>query len=131
MPGNVANADVGSPPRVMPDNLSRQFTEVRDQLGIDNPATADGRSVRAAIATNSRKTFQREVACNTVAAALMEVYFEANRHHAFYVYFFPEGAHDPTGVSTAGRYAMRFVPEFERVTEIGKMALRFSITEVL
>lgn len=130
MPGNVANASVGSPVRIMPDHLSRSFTEAREYIGNGNDLN-DGTSIRRALTTNSRKYFDREVAIGSVEAAALKVFYEANRHRAFYFYFFAEGTYDATGVSATGRYIVRFDGGFDRVREMGRHAIRIRLAEIL
>ena len=130
MPGNVAAVDVGTPARVMPDSLSRAFTETREYIGQTNSAS-DGRSTRAALTTNSRKYFEREIGLGDADSATMAAFFAANRHRAFYFYFWREGAFDATGTSSAGRYAVRFEPSLDRARGIDRQVFRYRIAEAL
>lgn len=104
MPGNVSAPDYGTPARVMPRALAAAFSESRSYDAMLNEYV-DGATQAAAINSISVRRFRFTGRDQTNA---LRTFFMATGHLPFYFYFFAEGAHDPTGVATAGRYGVVF-----------------------
>lgn len=114
MPANVAAPSYGTPPRVMPRALCVSFEESRDYDGVVN-SYQDGRRTAVAISGNSRRRFRMTSRDQTNA---MRNFYLATGNRPFYFYFWKEGAHDPSGVSTAGRYGCVFEGDYSETTEM-------------
>ncbi len=127
MPGNVAAA---SPSTVMPEVLARSFVAASEFL-IDVNEYADSSVQTKAITTTSRKTWRLAAVMDATLLGTMRTFWEARRNgEPFWFYFWREGAHDPTGLSTVGRYAAVFVGGWNEVTTLGRSIVELMIQEV-
>lgn len=114
MPGNVSAPDYGSPVRVMPRALAASFSESRSYDGMLNEYV-DGNTQALAINSNSVRRFRFTGRDQSNA---LRTFFMATGHLPFYFYFFAEGAHDPTGIATAGRYGVVFEGNFTEASDL-------------
>ena len=110
MPGSVQNA---MPVRVLPQSLCRAF--VREQ---EYPFTANeyrnGESQRRVFATNSRKRWRMTKRLSPAELQALRDFYDARYGPTEPFYFYdpyetnPKFSHDASGVTIAGRYAVRF-----------------------
>lgn len=127
MPGNVAAA---APATVMPVVLSRAFA-AGSEFVVDVNEYADSSVQTKAITTTSRKTWRLAAAMDATLIGTLRTFWEARRNgEPFYFYFWREGAHDPTGLSTVGRYAAVFVGGWNEATNLGRTIVELVIQEV-
>jgi hypothetical protein len=126
MPGNVSVSPAST---VLPDFLSRAFTETRVYEGRINEYP-DGNSQRVADVANSRRSWQRTAGLGESQMATLEAFYLGHIGLAFWFYPFTDGTYDATGVSTSGRIKVRFDEEFTRSVEIGAGSAQFRLLEV-
>lgn len=134
MPGSVNNAvAVG----VLPQALCTAFTERRDWASRVNEYHDGSRQSTAQVSTPRRSWGLRQRLIATVLETLYTFYL-AHQHAAFYFYNPKEPAtgqavgsnYDATGVSTQGRYLVRFAGDWAQTTYIPRADCTLELIEV-
>lgn len=133
MPGAVVAATASV---VMPLSLSSLFEEQRTVEIFENEY-AGGESQRRQRAATSRKSWRLAKRCSAAEMATLEAFIVARQGGlgAFYFYNGPETvpiwAWDPTGVSTVGRYVVRFAnARFLKALNIARATMDLELVEV-
>jgi hypothetical protein len=125
MPGSVANA---SPTMVLPFSLSTVFSEQRHFAARVNEYRG-GEAQRMVLVATSRRTFtQTKRLCPTDLLTL-RTFRDTVNHRAFYFYHPKEGTYDPTGVSTTGRYTVRFDGNWSQTSYIPRTEAQIRMVE--
>jgi hypothetical protein len=64
--------------------------------------------------------------------ATFRAFFTARRHEPFYFYdpWDANFAYDPTGVSSTGRYVVRFACPWQQVNDIARIDINLAIIEI-
>ena len=131
MPGNVAS--YGSGLDVLPNQVVSAFGETRTYETVMN-GYADGRSQVRAIQTISRKRFTQERPVTYAQKAALLAFYLAHIGIAFYFYDLaltsPIYTYDATGVSTTGRYTVRFDGTWSEAMALGRWHCGLSLVEV-
>lgn len=126
--GSVANA---APVTVMPASLCTAFAESLEvvALGVEYH---DGTLERSRLAATSRRRFRLEKRLSTAALTALAAFWAARRGELepFYFYHGKEGAHDPTGVSTAGRYTVRFASAWSESWGMARADVALELVEL-
>lgn len=113
MPGNVPTASTAV---VMPLSLSRLFEHAREYTIRDNEYPS-GEAQRRAMTTTSRKRWTLSKRLTPTDHDTLRAFFLARRGPVSPFYFYdgsertPLWSWDATGVSTTGRYLVRFANE--------------------
>jgi len=118
MPGNIQNA---IPTGVMPHTLCTAFAESREYAQLQ-AQYHDGTTERSQLASTSRRTFkvsQRLTAGKTIA---LKAFWDNQQGGVvpFLFYNLAEGAYDPTGNSTQGRYTVVFRCNWAQTTGLAR-----------
>jgi hypothetical protein len=104
MPGNIQNA---APSGVMPYALCAAFSEAREYAQLQ-AQYHDGTTERSQLAASSRRTFKLSQRLNATSAAALKTFWDSHQGG--------EGAYDPTGNSTQGRYTVVFRGNWSQIT---------------
>ncbi len=117
MPGSVANADVGTPARVLPQMLATAWRHAR-VYPVEVNEYAGGESQRAYRGTSSRKRWELAVRLTAAALVALREFYESCKGplEAFYFYDPFDVADgqvigsnwDASGANVTGRYVVRF-----------------------
>jgi hypothetical protein len=126
MPGSVANA---APSTVMPAMLCAAFTRSQS-WPVHINTYAGGESQRSVDAANSRKAWNLTGIFTATELAAMRNFWNARKGgQPFYFYDFSEGAHDPSGVSAAGRYTVTFRGGWEQQAMFPRTTIDLELVE--
>ena len=114
MPGSVQNA---VPSGVMPYALCTGFSESREFVQLQ-AGYHDGTTERSQIAQTSRKTFKLAQRLTTARVTSLKAFWDGQQGGVvpFLFYNLAEGAYDPTGNSTQGRYTVVFRGNWSQTT---------------
>ena len=114
MPGNLQNA---APSGVMPYALCTAFSESRE-YGQLQAQYHDGTTERSQLTQTSRKAFRLAQRLTASRAAALKTFWDAQQGGVvpFLFYNLIEGAYDPTGNSTQGRYTVVFRGNWSQTT---------------
>ena len=106
MPGNIQNA---VPIGVMPYALSVAFSESREFIQFQ-AQYHDATTERSQLAQTSRKTFKLAQRLTVARVTTLKAFWDNQQGGVvpFLFYNLAEGAYDPTGNSTQGRYTVVF-----------------------
>ena len=134
MPGSVSNAvAVG----VLPASLCTAFKEVRNWQSRANDYH-DGARQSMAVVSTSRRAWSLKRRLAAAAIATLWTFWTGNQHTAFYYYdpFEPASGqavgsnYDATGVSTQGRYTVRFNGDWNESIFIPRADCTLDLIEV-
>lgn len=116
MPGNIQNA---APNGVMPDALCTAFSESREYLQFQ-AQYHDGTAERSQLAQTSRRTFKLAQRLAAARVAALKTFWDSQQGGVvpFLFYNLAEGAYDPTGNSTQGRYTVVFRGNWSQTTNM-------------
>ena len=132
MPGNVAS--YGSGLDVLPNQTVSAFAETRTYETVMN-GYPDGWAQVRALVTLSRKRFVQERPLTATAMAALLAFYLAHIGQAFYFYDLaltsPIYTYDATGVSTTGRYTVRFDGTWSETMMLGRWHCGVSLVEVV
>lgn len=128
MPGNVALA---SPATVMPYTLCSAYQETHEQVQTVAGPYADGRVQAATLTTLPRKTWDLTGVMPFADFEDLLTFYADRRgpHEPFYFYPLRDD-YDETGVSTTGRYTVRFDSAFIRSHRLARDSVMFRLIEV-
>ena len=134
MPGSVNNA---APVGVLPQSLCAAFSEKREWASRVNEYHDGARQSSGMVSTSRRSWSLRKRLKPTVLQALWN-FWTGNQHTAFYFYNPKEPAsgqpvgsnYDATGVSTQGRYTVRFDGDWNQSTYIPRADCTLELIEV-
>ena len=132
MPGNVAAA---APTTVLPDFVSRSF-EYASEFEVDLNYYADGSGQAKAITTTPRRIWRASAKMMSDAqlTALRSFWLARKCVEPFYFYYWrettPLGAVDNTGVSTVGRYTVKFNGQWSEDFTLGVLHTDIELIEV-
>ena len=106
MPGSIQNA---APSGVMPYGLCTAFSESREYVQLQ-AQYHDGTIERSQLAQTSRRTFKLAQRLTATRVAALKAFWDGQQGGVvpFLFYNLAEGAYDPTGNSTQGRYTVVF-----------------------
>jgi hypothetical protein len=118
MPGNLQQA---APDGVMPYALCTAFSESREYVQLQTQYH-DGAIQRSQLAQTSRRTFALSQRLTGAMAIALKAFWDAQQGGAspFVFYNLIEGAYDPTGNSTQGRYTVRFQGSWSQTTGLAR-----------
>lgn len=128
MPGNVQLADAVE---VLPIELSAAFAEEYAWLIVESGPYADSSSQRRYDGTTSRRAWS--VAKRMTADEWDDLldFFALRKGALEPFYFYPNADdHDPTGVSTTGRYRVRFEAGLSRSMQFARSAVDLRLIQV-
>ena len=132
MPGSVQNA---VPAAVLPRSLSRAFGHAREYIVIENEYR-NGESQRSRLVETSRKRWRTVRRLTPTLLEALRDFYDARKGPQEPFYFYdpwdttPKFSHDPTGVSTAGRYTVRFEGYWEQMVGMGRADAEISLVEL-
>jgi hypothetical protein len=134
MPASVNNA---APVGVLPQSLCTAFSERREWASRVNEYHDGARQMAALVSTSRRSWSIRKRLKPTVLQALW-TFWAANQHTAFYFYnpkdvlsgYAVGSNYDATGVSTQGRYTVRFNGDWNQSTYIPRADCTLELIEV-
>jgi hypothetical protein len=114
MPGSIQNALASG---VMPDALCIAFSESREYAQLQ-AQYHDGTTARSQLAQTSRRTFKLTQRLTAARAAALKSFWDGQQGGVvpFLFYNLAEGAYDPTGNSTPGRYTVVFRGNWSQTT---------------
>ncbi len=114
MPGSIQNA---VPVGVMPYALSAAFSESREFIQLQ-AQYHDATTERSQLTQTSRKTFKLAQRLTSTSVAALKTFWGSQQGGAvpFLFYNLAEGAYDPTGNSTQGRYTVVFRGSWSQTT---------------
>lgn len=128
MPGNVTTASIST---VLPNGLAAAFTEGQDWPILANEPYPDGRTQRSALATSSRKFWQLARRLTQAEWATLLAFYEARKGPLEAFHFYPDPqTYDASGVSTTGRWSVRFQGSIGRSIEPGRGTAEFSLIQI-
>jgi hypothetical protein len=106
MPGNILTV---LPSGVMPSALCTAFSESREFVQLQ-AQYHDGSAERSQLAQTSRKTFKLAQRLTAAGAIALKAFWDGQQGGVvpFLFYNLAEGAYDPSGNSTPGRYTVVF-----------------------
>jgi len=118
MPGNLQQA---APNGVMPYALCTAFSESREYAQLQTQYH-DGAIQRSQLAQTSRRTFSLSQRLTAALAIALKAFWDTQQGGAspFVFYNLIEGAYDPTGNSTQGRYTVRFQGSWSQNTGLAR-----------
>ncbi len=128
MPGSILNA---VPSGVMPYALCTAFSESREFVQLQ-AQYHDGTTERSQLAQTSRMAFKLVQRLTAARVAALKAFWDAQQGGVapFLFYNLAEGAYDPTGNSTQGRYTVVFRSNWAQVTGGGTALLRTDIQQI-
>lgn len=134
MPGSVSNA---APVGVLLEALCSAFTERREWASRVNEYH-DGSRQSAALASTSRRSWSLKRRLSPALLVALWTFWLAHQRGAFYFYnpFEPASGHpvgsnyDSTGVSTQGRYTVRFNGDWSQTAYIARTDVGIELLEV-
>lgn len=132
MPGSVQNA---TPATVLPQSLSRAFAHERAYPLIENQYK-NGESQRSVLATNSRKRWRLAKRLPAVLLQTLRNFYDARNGTSEAFFFYdpyetaPKFSYDPTGVSTLGRYTVRFNGDWQQSSTPGRSDVSIELIEL-
>lgn len=126
MPGAIA-APV--PIGVLPWSLCTAFAEASD-LPCNVNEYHDGTTHRGALVTTGRRRWRLAKRLTPAQMVTLREFRESHDTAAFYFYSWKEGAHDASGVSTAGRYTVRFASGWAQQMGIARGDTEVELLEV-
>lgn len=141
MPGAVQSAVVptsGGNPLVLPFSLCKEYSQSRALPMNVNEYHDNSRQVVALVET-SRKAWKLSKRLTSSVLGTLYDFWKANPNNAFYFYdpfevgtgYAPGSNHDPTGVSTAGRYKVVFRNDWQQTTRLGRTDVSLDLVEVV
>jgi hypothetical protein len=101
----------------MPYALCAAFSEAREYAQLQ-AQYHDGTTERSQLAASSRRTFKLSQRLNATSAAALKTFWDSHQGGVvpFLFYNLAEGAYDPTGNSTQGRYTVVFRGNWSQIT---------------
>ena len=132
MPGSVANA---SPSGVLPKILAKQFTRISEYPVLEN-VYRNGEFQSGAQSTNPRLRWRFSGKWTNAVRQAFRAFWVARDGplSPFYMYdpwlAVPIFSHDPTGVSSDGRYIVRFEGPWSDALELGLSGAALELVEV-
>jgi hypothetical protein len=101
----------------MPYALCTAFSESREYAQLQ-AQYHDGTTERSQLAGSSRRTFKLSQRLNATSAAALKAFWDGQQGGVvpFLFYNLAEGAYDPTGNSTQGRYTVVFRGNWTQTT---------------
>lgn len=126
MPGYVKGPTVTA---VLPFSLCRAYSESQVYAARTNEYH-DGSSQRAALVSTPRHSWKLTKRLSPTDIGTLRSFWLSNVASAFYFYNLKEGAHDPTGVLTTGRYVVRFDSDWQESTGIALSDSALALIEV-
>jgi phage-related protein len=130
MPGTIRSA---VPTAVLPHSLCTAFTAQRVMAARVNEYH-DGTTHRSAIVAASRKSWRLSKRLPPVDIIALRNFIQAHPAGAFWFYdpreTSPVFSYDPTGVATAGRYAVRWASDWSQATDVSLTNVGIEIIEV-
>ena len=129
MPGSVDSATASV---VMPQVFCASFQRSERWKSFVN-GYANGEHEAAAFVTNSRRSWDLSASLVGSALAALRDFFDAQQGQVqcFYFYDLHEGAYDATGVSSAGRYIVRFAGSWSHTVQLGRIPATLALIEIL
>ena len=114
MPGSIQTA---APSGVMPYALCTAFSESREYLQL-LAQYHDGTTERSQLSQTSRKSFKLDLRLTAARVVAMKAFWDGQQGGVvpFLFYNLAEGAYDPTGNSTQGRYTVVFRGNWSQTT---------------
>jgi len=114
MPGSIQTA---APSGVMPYALCTAFSESREYLQLQ-AQYHDGTTGRSQLSQTSRKSFKLDLLLTAARVVAMKAFWDGQQGGVvpFLFYNLAEGAYDPTGNSTQGRYTVVFRGNWSQTT---------------
>jgi hypothetical protein len=116
MPGSLSNA---VPNGVMPYALCTAFSESRQFVQLQ-AQYHDGSTERSQLAQTSRRTFKLAQRLTATGVTALKAFWDGQQGGVapFLFYNLAEGAYDPTGNSTQGRYTVVFRGNWSQSTGV-------------
>jgi len=114
-----ASLQIAAPTGVMPYGLCTAFTESREYVQLQ-AQYHDGTTQRSQLAQTSRKTFKLAQRLMAARVAALKTFWDGQQGGVvpFLFYNLAEGAYDPAGNSTQGRYTVVFRGNWSQTTSI-------------
>jgi hypothetical protein len=126
--GSVSNA---APATVLPFSLCVSFSEGLEvqERGLEY---RDGTLERSRLVETTRRRFSQAKRLTVDQMDDLREFWDARKGplEPFYFYHCKEGAHDPTGVATAGRYTVRFDGDWSEQWGMARGDVSISIVEI-
>jgi hypothetical protein len=118
MPANLA---IAAPSGVMPYALCTAFSESREYAHLQ-AQYHDGTVERSQLAQTSRRTFTLSHRLTAAKAIALRAFWDGQQGGVvpFFFYNLIEGAYDPTGNSTEGRYTVVFRNNWSQTTGLAR-----------
>jgi len=132
MPGSVQNA---APVEVLPQSLCRAFVHMREYPVLDNEYR-NGESQRSVQAQTSRKRWRLAKRLTPTDLQTLRSFYKARKGPVEPFFFYdpyeavPKFSHDPTGVSSAGRYTVRFDCEWSESINLGCVETEIALIQL-
>ncbi len=132
MPGSVANA---TPLTVMPWSLSTAFARTQEwPVALNEYRGAEAQRKEFAASTRLSWALQKALPASELATLLEFWRDRGGPMEPFYFYdpleTSPAFHYDPTGVSTVGRYTVRFDGAWESVTGIARSRVALKLVQL-
>ncbi|MBI4910986.1 MAG: DUF2460 domain-containing protein [Acidobacteria bacterium] len=132
MPDSVQNA---APSTALPNSLCRAFARSQEYPVVENEYR-NGESQRTVLAINSRKRWRLGKRLTPALLQTLRDFYDARKGPTEPFYFYdpydtnPKFSHDPTGVSTTGRYTVRFDCEWSQTCGPGRSDVNIELIEL-
>ena len=126
MPGVIANPVLVG---VFPQSLSTKFVSSNRYESLE-AEYHDGTTERSSLVSAGRRTWTMSKRLTPAEASTLRAWFDAHTADAFYFYDLREGTWDPSGVSVAGRYMVRFDSDFAQTMTVPRLDLSVTLIEI-
>jgi len=116
MPSSI---QIATPSGIMPYALCTAFSESREYAQLQ-AQYHDATTERSQLAQTSRRTFKLAQLLTSVRVVALKAFWDGHQGGVvpFLFYNLPEGAYDPTGNSTQGRYTVVFRGNWSQTTNM-------------
>ena len=115
----------------MPKSLCSAFSEQREFPLRESGPYADGGSQRAALATVGRRSWSLSKRLTFAEWSALEQFWADCKGPLVPFYWYPLSAHhDETGVSTTGRFTVRFAGPIQRAYSLGRSEVQIGLIQV-
>ena len=128
MPGSLTYS---SPSTVMPYSLCSAFAEDRIWACLMSEPYADGRTQASVLVAQPRRSWTLTKTLTYTEWIAFKAFYEARRCVDAFYWYPIKTQYDASGVSTTGRYTVRFHGALQQTTGIARFVVSIQLIEIV